>query len=100
MVSSLPFIKPVLDSLVLQPYLIAVEEPQSIILSHSKGTSWAQKIQESRIFNSQQHFKGSKSRNGQNNSSVRWPYTQRQGSHSAVATKNQDFEMENYPPTS
>jgi hypothetical protein len=100
MISSLPFIKPVLDSLVLQPYLIAVEEPQSIIPSQTKGASWAQKIQESRISNFQQHLRGSKSRNDQNNGPVRWPYTQRQTSLSAVATKNQDFEMANYPPVS
>jgi hypothetical protein len=100
MVSSLPFTKPVLDSLVLQPYLIAVEEPQSIIPSRSKGASWAQKVQESRISTFQQHLRISKSRNGQNNGSVRWPYTQRQGSRSAVTTKSQDFEMANYPSLS
>lgn len=75
MVTSIPFIKPVLDSLVLQAPLIAVEQPQSVIPKNYKATSWAQFIQDSYASRSQRLGRSSKSRKG---SSGHWPYTQRQ----------------------
>jgi len=78
--TAMPFLKPVLDSLVLQPYLIAVEEPQSIIPVYAKGVSWAQRILDSRTsrFRSQNYSDNSKTFGTQNESAVHWPYTRRQ----------------------
>lgn len=96
MVTSLPFIKPVLDSLILQPYLIAVEEPQSVIPGYSKGTSWAQRILNSGSSRSQKPHKGFKYFGSQNESSSRWPYTQRQGKDSIDPAKPQGFILGDY----
>lgn len=80
----MPFVKPILDSLILQPYLIAVEEPQSVIPGNSKGVSWVQRIQD----RSQRMGmgRGESSRSGKSGSgggksalsAGSWPYTQTQ----------------------
>ncbi|CAG8981070.1 hypothetical protein HYALB_00013254 [Hymenoscyphus albidus] len=96
MVTSLPFIKPVLDSLILQPYLIAVEEPQSIIPGYSKGVSWAQRMLNSGSARSQKVLKGSNSTGGRNDSSLHWPYTQRQEEDSIDPANQQQFKLGDY----
>ena len=95
--------KPVLDSLILQPYLIAVEEPQSVIPGYSKGTSWAQRIQDSRLSRSQKLSQGSKSSGSRkdNNSSVHWPYSQTQGEDDQTdLARAQEFNLGNYTSVS
>ncbi|CAD6446340.1 b4094d49-54ac-4d65-89ed-9308b73e4ff9 [Sclerotinia trifoliorum] len=94
MIACIPFVKPILDSLILQPYLIAVEEPQSVIPGNSKGTSWVQRIQESRAARSQRPPGGSsKSLGGRKNSDMNWPYTQTQDGDEENGMSGEEFEM-------
>ena len=49
MVASLPFAKPVLDSLILQPYLIGNDETNTLTPGYAKASTWARSLRDSRV---------------------------------------------------
>ena len=100
MLASMPFAKPILDSLILQPYLIAVEEPQSIIPGSSKGTSWAQRIQDSRASRSKKLPLGLRPHGSRTDALTHWPYSQTQDEDRVALANEQGLDLGNYTTVS
>ena len=78
-VASIPFAKPVLDSLILQPYLIGDEELKSITPGYLKGSLWARTIRDSRTSPFHRNPHGFKSLHNRKEGLHQWPSSNYRG---------------------